>query len=179
MERPGERVQVALPRQPARVLKMAARPDSSEADKVYHLPYQGGVAVQESSWEDSGWDTLAALARAREPDFPTLLDCRPCVTGGLAGQLLYRPSLPYGCRHQTERIVQVRKFSDHARAIAFAADGNTYRLAAAQSDARSECSNWLEIMLYGDAAMASEPYRGRARERDVFGLRSVGWGAGM
>lgn len=177
MERPGERVPVAPP--PRRVPRVLVRPDSMDAEKVYLLPYQGGVAVQESSWEDSGWDTLAALAKAREPDFPTLLDWRPCVSGGLTGQLLYRPSLPYACRHQTERIVEVRKLSDYARPVAFAADGNTYRLAAGHSAATIECRDWLEIMLYGGAAAAPDPYRVRGRQRDVFGLRKAGRGAGI
>jgi hypothetical protein len=122
----------------------------SGTTNIHHLPHVGGIAVQELSWEESGWDTLSgatAQSRASEIRFPTLVDWRVCLAGGLAGQLLFHPTLPYGCQHATARILDVRILSDFRRPIAFAADGSAYRLVAPGEDVRRACREWLELML--------------------------------
>ena len=44
---------------------------------IHQQPHQGGIAVRELSWEESGWDELAAAGSQRGQAFPTLVDWRP------------------------------------------------------------------------------------------------------
>ncbi|MCC2674835.1 MAG: hypothetical protein K0R58_1782 [Ramlibacter sp.] len=122
----------------------------SGTTNIHHLPHVGGIAVQELSWEESGWDTLSGATadfRASEIRFPTLVDWRLCLAGGLAGQLLFHPTFPYGRQHATARILEVRILSDLRRPIAFAEDGSTYRLVSPGEDVRRACREWLDLML--------------------------------
>lgn len=127
--------------------RRSSEPALGDRDGSCLAPYQGGVAVSEVSWDESGWDLVTLPVRDTPQEFPTLVEWRPRRTGGLTGRLLYRPSIMPGARYHTERILEVRRFSPDGAPVAFAADGNSYRLGLACAADEAACREWLELRL--------------------------------
>lgn len=138
---------------------------------IYQQPHQGGIVVRELSWEESGWDELAAGSGQRGQAFPTLVDWRLCLTGALSGQLLHHPSMPYGCVHRTARIMEVRRLCARSLPVAFAADGQTYRLGAPRDEVQSACRGWLDMMLGEGPPLPAIVHRVPGGAHDLFGGR--------